>query len=186
MAGPVTGAEVGGAAERVDSAFRRSALYVALAAASIATFGSLYFSEVRGLEPCALCWYQRILMYPLVAIISIGLLRRDRGVPAYVLPLSVTGIAVATYHYLVQARVIHHSIACERGVPCSGRYIDWFGFVTIPFLALVAFVVISLATSAARSGDWTLVGLPGRPWREVVATIAASLVLIAVLHLLLG
>ena len=30
----------------------------------VATLGSLYFSEIRGFEPCTLCWYQRILMYP--------------------------------------------------------------------------------------------------------------------------
>ena len=64
----------------------RNGLYLALIAASTAMFGSLYFSEVAGYLPCSLCWYQRILMYPLVAILSVGLVRRDQGLPYYVLP----------------------------------------------------------------------------------------------------
>lgn len=178
--------EAGGFLDSLDIAFRERALYVALAAAWIATVGSLYFSEVRGLVPCALCWYQRILMYPLALIIAVGLLRRDRGVPAYILPLSVAGIVVATYHYLVQARVFDHSIACEQGVPCAARYINWFGFVTIPLLALVAFAVVSLATSASRSGEWATAGGPDRPWTAVGATIGGSIILIAVLHIAFG
>ena len=50
---------------------------LALLVALVATLGSLYYSEVRGFIPCTLCWYQRILMYPLVAILLVGLLRRS-------------------------------------------------------------------------------------------------------------
>lgn len=55
--------------------------HIALLAAWIATCGSLFFSEVLGWVPCVLCWYQRILMYPLALLLAIGIVRRDRGLP---------------------------------------------------------------------------------------------------------
>lgn len=45
----------------------------------VATLGSLYFSEVRGYEPCELCWYQRILMYPIVLITLVAYIQKTHG-----------------------------------------------------------------------------------------------------------
>ena len=84
--------------ERLD----RYSLYIALLAAWIALLGSLYFSEVKGFLPCDLCWIQRILMYPLSVILTVGLLRRDENLPLLVLPLSTLGVFVALYHYLLE------------------------------------------------------------------------------------
>jgi disulfide bond formation protein DsbB len=123
----------------------RIPVYLAILVAWVAMLGSLYFSEVAGFVPCKLCWYQRILMYPLALILPIAALRRDDGVPAYVLPFSVTGIFVSTYHYLLQkTNIFSGSSVCTGGVPCNIAYINWLGFITIPFLALTAFVIISL------------------------------------------
>jgi disulfide bond formation protein DsbB len=73
----------------------------ALLAAWVATCGSLFLSEVIGWTPCVLCWYQRILMYPLTVILAVGIWRRDRGVYLYVLPLSILGVGTSLYHYLL-------------------------------------------------------------------------------------
>jgi disulfide bond formation protein DsbB len=119
-------------------------LYIAWLVAIVATLGSLYFSEVRHFVPCTLCWYQRILMYPLVLILGVGSYRMDRHAFAYALPLSVLGMFVSTFHYLEQMVPGFAAEAlCTSGVPCSGRYIEWLGFITIPFLALIAFTIIS-------------------------------------------
>lgn len=118
--------------------------YIALLAAWIATSGSLFFSEVLGWTPCLLCWYQRILMYPLSIIIAMGLLRRDTRLHTYVLPFSLMGACVSLYHYLLQKTTWLPPPACSLGVPCNVDYINWFGFVTIPFLALTAFLIITL------------------------------------------
>ena len=114
--------------------------------AIVATGGSLYFSEVMKLPPCVLCWYQRIAMYPLVAILAVGILTRDARLRLYALPLSLIGLGIAIYHNLLYYGVIPESIApCTTGVSCTTRQIEWFGFITIPLLALVAFSVISIA-----------------------------------------
>ncbi len=129
-----------------SSLSKRAPLFVALLAAWVAMLGSLYFSEVAGFVPCKLCWIQRILMYPLTAILLVAVLRRDDGVPAYVLPFSLIGIGVSTYHYLLQKTdIFPESTVCAGGVPCSIAYINWLGFITIPFLALTAFVIISIS-----------------------------------------
>jgi disulfide bond formation protein DsbB len=116
----------------------------ALLVAIVATLGSLYYSEVRNFVPCVLCWYQRILMYPLVAIILVGLISRDEYLPRYVLPLSVLGIFVSTYHYMVQWGLIGGSNVCVAGVPCTARYVNYLGFITIPFQALIGFILITI------------------------------------------
>lgn len=120
-------------------------LYIALAQAIIATLGSLFFSEVMNLPPCVLCWYQRIAMYPLVAILAVGIIRKNKDIPLFVLPLSLVGLAISIYHNLLYWGIIPESIApCMAGVSCTTKFFEWFGFITIPFLALVAFIVINV------------------------------------------
>jgi disulfide bond formation protein DsbB len=122
---------------------QRPSAYLAFGTALAAMLGSLYYSEIVGFVPCTLCWYQRILMYPLTVIILVGLLREDASLPAYVLPLSILGIGMSSYHYLLQLGIISHSAACSVGIPCGLRYVNYFGFVTIPLMALTAFVIIT-------------------------------------------
>lgn len=118
--------------------------YIAWVQALVATLSSLYLSEILHWTPCILCWYQRILMYPLVLIIGVGILRKSKDLPYFVLPMSVLGILVAFYHYLLQWGIIPESAApCALGVSCTVKYAMWFGFITIPFLSLVAFSVIT-------------------------------------------
>jgi len=116
-----------------------------LAAAWTATLGSLYLSEILKFVPCTLCWYQRILMYPLAIILLVGLLRRDKGVFLYALPFSIMGIGVSTYHYLLQKTdLFTHSAVCNSSIPCTATWINLYDFITIPFLALTAFLTITL------------------------------------------
>lgn len=129
-------------------------LYPAWVVALVATLGSLYFSEIRGFVPCTLCWYQRILMYPLVLILGVATYRQDERGFAYSLPLSVAGILVATYHVLDQNVPGFGAPAlCAAGVPCSAKYINWLGFISIPVLSLTAFALITamLLVSRARA-----------------------------------
>lgn len=119
--------------------------YFAWIVVIVATFGSLYYSEIARLVPCIFCWYQRIFMYPLVFIIAIGILTKDKKMPFYVLPLSSIGTVIALYHYFLQRGIIPVTLGpCQLGVSCATRYIEWFGFITIPFLSLLAFVTITI------------------------------------------
>ncbi|WP_042147175.1 disulfide oxidoreductase [Paucisalibacillus sp. EB02] len=111
----------------------------------IAMGGSLFFSEQMGLIPCTLCWYQRIVMYPLTIFLGIAVYKNDREIYKYVLPMSIIGMIISGYHYALQKTpTLQEFSMCTNGVPCSGQYINWFGFVTIPFLALIAFTLITM------------------------------------------
>lgn len=82
-------------------------------------------------------------MYPLVLLITIGILKKDKNLPLYVVPLSILGSLVAFYQYLLQLGIIPESaIPCVIGVSCSSRYVNLLGFITFPFLSLAAFAVI--------------------------------------------
>ena len=119
--------------------------YCAWIIALVATIGSLFFSEVMQLPPCVLCWYQRIAMYPLVIIIGVGIITRDKGFKNYALPVCLIGLAISVYHNLLYYGLIPESITpCAEGVSCTSRQIEWLGFITIPLLALTAFVSVSL------------------------------------------
>lgn len=121
-------------------------LQLAWTQAVVATLGSLYFSEVLKFPPCVLCWYQRILMYPLAIIILVGILRKDKGIHWYVVPLSIGGFLIAAYHNLLYYKILPESIApCMLGVSCTTKYIEWLGFITIPLLSLIAFTVITVS-----------------------------------------
>jgi disulfide bond formation protein DsbB len=122
-------------------------LFIAWAASVIAMFGSLFFSEILKFEPCELCWYQRILMYPLVIILGIAIIRKDFRISLYSMVLSAIGACISLYHYSIQKIpfMAENAISCGR-IPCTGQYINWLGFITIPFLALVAFITIFICS----------------------------------------
>ncbi|CAH0192501.1 Disulfide bond formation protein C [Peribacillus sp. Bi96] len=100
----------------------------------IAMFGSLYFSEIKQNEPFALCWYQRIIIYPFTIILGIAIIRKDHWICLYTMIVTAIGAFIPTYRYFVQKVSFFpdHTLACGR-VPCIGQYIDVFGFITIPF-----------------------------------------------------
>ena len=168
--------------------FSRTSLYIALAAAWTAMLGSLYFSEVLHYVPCILCWYQRILMYPLAAILIVGLLRRDGNLPYYVLPFTVLGQGVSTYHYLLEKTDIFDATAtCLSGVPCTTIWINWLGFITIPFLAMTAFFIITImALLAITYGEPVFEERGNAPWRQVGATVGVVVIAFALLYQLRG
>jgi disulfide bond formation protein DsbB len=117
--------------------------YLAFGMTLIATLASLYLSEIRQLPPCVLCWYQRVCMYPLAIILGIGILRGDRKLYQYVLPLAGIGWLIALYHSLLQWKIIPDALApCVAGISCTTIQVNLLGFITIPFMALAAFTLI--------------------------------------------
>ncbi|MEO8083515.1 MAG: disulfide oxidoreductase [Ardenticatenales bacterium] len=180
--------------DRIDDALRRYGLHAAFIVALVATLGSLYFSNVRLYKPCVLCWYQRIFMYPLTLSLAGGIIARDgRRTARYVIPPALAGTAVATYHVLLQKTDwLPETPACVIDVPCSAGYIFWLGFITIPVLSLIAFLLILLCVSATLSAVEVSGGQGGalgagtgdtvrRRWLTVVGTVVAVVVVFVVI-----
>ena len=123
---------------------KKYGLYIAWTISLLAMAGSLYFSNVLGFPPCVLCWYQRIVMYPLVVLLAVGIIYKDTKVYRPALILSSIGTGIAVYHNLLYAKIIPESLApCSAGVSCTTKFIQYYGFITIPFLSLVAFIIIT-------------------------------------------
>lgn len=119
-------------------------VFLAWLVATISTLGALFLGEVMGFTPCVLCWYQRISMFPLVLILAAGLFPFDPKVVRYALPLAFAGLLIAVFHLLLTEGIIPESVTpCTQGVPCSQVLVEWFGFVTIPLLAVGAFLAIT-------------------------------------------
>ncbi|WP_126444490.1 disulfide bond formation protein B [Sulfuricystis multivorans] len=129
-------------------------VFAAWLVAATATLGALFFGEVMGLPPCLLCWYQRICMFPLALILPLGLAAQDRHIVRYALPLAMIGLAIALFHQALVSGWVPKSLEpCARGVPCSKTVVEWFGFLTLPWLSIAAFAaIVLLLTLAFRQG----------------------------------
>lgn len=128
--------------QKIFGLLNKNADYGLWAIGTLSIFGSLYYSEVAHLIPCLLCWWQRVLMYPIAIIMTVGILRNDKAAPLYTLPLSVIGLFISGYHSLLQWGVIKESVlncSVQSAVSCAKADINYFGFITIPFLAFLGF-----------------------------------------------
>ena len=130
-------------------------LWAAFAVAAIGTGGSLFFSEIAHFVPCELCWFQRICMYPLSAATLLAAIAGEHRVARYLLPLPLVGAGVSVYHLLVENGIVGQSSACFVSAPggCATKWIDEFGYVTIPTLALTGFLLLIVFLALAATGN---------------------------------
>ena len=120
--------------------------------AAVSTLGSLFFSEVMELIPCVLCWYQRIFLFPLAIILLTGLFPLDKKVVNYALPLAIIGLLFTVYHCLLFFGVIPENLQpCSQGVSCTDDNMELFGFLPIPLLGLIAFLMIIILLLKTRT-----------------------------------
>lgn len=155
------GPKLGGRARALLDALGPRAGVLAAAAAIVTTAGSLYYSEIVGYLPCELCWFQRITMYPLSAILVVGLLRRDRSASWYALPFVVVGAPLALYHWLVErVPALAEGSSCSAFVPCTIPYFQELGYVTLAFMDLSAFLLIGALLVVARRATGAVPVLP--------------------------
>lgn len=146
--------------EKETSGTQEMVLYFIFLFAFVSMLGSLYYSTYGdpvkniitgqffpidgGFPPCELCWFARILMYPISFISLIGLVKEDKRFTDYVLPLSTIGIFLEIFHYGLQKFNFPNPFKCTMAVPCSALQVQYFGFVTIPLLALISFTAITI------------------------------------------
>lgn len=134
--------------QRVSRIVNRKIISLTFTVALIATLGSLFYSEVIGFEPCKLCWYQRILMYPQVVILGLSLKKESLFPTKQIFLLSIIGACLSIYHYLSQLGLTA-SLSCSTlgySSTCSQRFVLEFGYITIPLMALTAFLLITLSS----------------------------------------
>jgi disulfide bond formation protein DsbB len=141
---------------RLREAVTPLALPFAWLVAALATLGSLYLSEIAGLIPCQLCWFQRIAIYPLVLLLGIAAVRGELYVAKrYFIWLPLVGAGLSTYHYQLERFPSQPALSCGLGEPsCAQAVLNIFGFVSVPFMALAAFLLIIAVLLMARdTGD---------------------------------
>jgi disulfide bond formation protein DsbB len=144
-------------------------LPLAFMIALTATLGSLYYSGIANFRPCRLCWWQRIMMYPMVPVLGIAALRRETIGAFYALPLALGGLGYSIYH--TQLRWWPgDSTTCDIDAPCSAIWVDTFGFVSIPFMALCGFIAITglLIARLLLNRDPSVVEARPSLWKSIV------------------
>lgn len=125
---------------------KKNALYGAFAVSLIAMLGSLYFSEVLKLPPCVLCWYQRVMMYPVPLLLGFAVYKKNRDLVAPAIVLTTVGWLIAIYHNLLYFQILPESVApCVAGISCTTKFTGFLAVLPIPLQALVGFSVILIA-----------------------------------------
>ncbi len=126
------------------NALGRKGLLLAFAIAVSAVSLSLFYSEIAGFEPCKLCWFQRIFMYPQIILLGIALLKKDFKIVNYALPLALIGSVFALYHNYIYygGQSILPCSAFGLGVSCTRRYVFELGYITIPLMSLTSFLLL--------------------------------------------
>ena len=120
-------------------------MFFAWIVVTVATLGSLFFSEVMDVPVCKLCWYQRIAMYPLVLILAVGLFPHDPKVVRIAGPMAALGWFIALFQVLLIAGIIPESAQpCVQGIPCSETHLSLLGFLNIPSLSFITFSLIGV------------------------------------------
>lgn len=141
-----------GPIEPLFATFRPVAYELATAVAWGCMLGSLYLSEIANFRPCRLCWIQRGFMYPAAILLLVGLVTGRRWLfGRLALVLSVLGLPVSIFHRVEEA-VGGFGNVCEIDNPCSLKWIEEYGFVTIPTMAGIGFasIIVFVLLSADR------------------------------------
>lgn len=121
---------------------------IAAAVALTAMGGSLYLSEVANYEPCNLCWVQRAFMYPSAILLVVSLVTKNRRWAGVAGILAFVGLPVSIFHRFEQANIIEGGV-CSDSTPCSSKWINEFGFITIPTMAGFGFAAIAALVGAS-------------------------------------
>lgn len=121
-----------------------------LVIAAVAMLSSLYYSEYANFTPCELCWFQRIAMYPLAVLLLIAVASRSRLDSRYVVAMAGIGLVISIYHYQLELFPDQAQICTGGVVSCSVRFVEEFGFVSIPFMAGAGFLSVLLL----QLGEW--------------------------------
>jgi disulfide bond formation protein DsbB len=106
-----------------------------------------WFNPALGIPACTLCWYARVLMFPILPLSLVGIYKNDIKFTDYIIPLAILGIILDIYHYALQMKWINTSIACTPGgVDCASATVNYFGFITMPFICGMLFLLILIAS----------------------------------------
>jgi len=120
----------------------KHALALGFLVSLFAMAGSLSYSEIVGWEPCFLCWWQRIFIYPQVVLLGIALWKRDLAVWRYVIPLALIATAISLYHTNIQWGGFSLTPCPATGPSCDKVFSKEFGYITIPLMALSASIYL--------------------------------------------
>ena len=147
--------------EKRDSHFfylflkKRGLLIVFLISLS-ATLGSLIYSNVIGFDPCVLCIWQRVFLFPQVIILGVALRKKYPQIVDYLIPLTIIGGLIALYHVYISLGFNQLGIPCGANpgeTSCLIEYVKEFGYITIPVMSLTTYIYLLVMQIFVKKND---------------------------------
>lgn len=151
------GRKLKGGLRRLMDSVADNAFVLGLLIVVAGAFASLFYSMVAEFEPCTLCWWQRVLLFPQAAIFGAALYakRKGDGMRTALLSsavLSAAGALIAAYQYYAQMWNVGLLSACgAAGASCAQIFFVAFGYITIPMMALSGFLALVLIALVAST-----------------------------------
>ena len=129
-------------------------LYLAWILSCTITLASLYLSEIKHIEPCSLCWYERLSLFPLTIFLGVALYKSFFSVFSYVIAFPALGLIVSALHIALQEIPSFHPKVCSSAVSCAIKHSIGLGAISIPMVAFATFLilVVLLCVGKPRQG----------------------------------
>lgn len=140
---------------------KRITLRVVFAMSLLATLWSLYlskygdpianlvaldfFNTTNWIPACDMCWYIRIVMFPLPIISAIALWKDDYKIFHTILFLALIGLWLSVYKYGIQYWGRESALCDWRALtPCSSKDVEYFWFMSMAFFGMLSFSLMSI------------------------------------------
>lgn len=124
---------------------QKTCLYLAWVVSFVISLGSLYLSELKHLEPCSLCWYERLSLFPLVILLGVAVYKDFLNIFPYVIAFPVVGLLFSGFHVAMQEIPGFHPIkVCSTTLSCATKQSIGLGFISPPMIAFGTFLILMI------------------------------------------
>lgn len=117
---------------------KKFALFIPWLLVCIGTVASLFFSEFKQANPCTLCWYQRMMLFPMAIILGIAAFRNAYRIIIYVLPLTILGLLISAYHVIMLKFFSQKDFCPDCILKAAPNDVT-----LLPVLSLIAFIILN-------------------------------------------
>lgn len=143
--------------QKITKFLNKYGLLLATFSAWVFSLSSLSLSILLGLEPCTLCWYQRIFLFSVTILLLVIFIKKDTKALIYPYILAVCGALVAIYHYFIQmmsnlnlAGALSTVCSIDSTIDCAINYFIYFNYITISLMSLTSFVLVIIFIKYAK------------------------------------
>lgn len=133
-------------------------LYILAIISGCSILGALVYEYIYNTEPCYMCWWGRIFLFPIFPISLLALKYKITNIAKIISLLAGLGLVVAIYHYYFHFNV--YVLGNILSMPCdtnpltpscvNNNGVLVFGLFTIPAMGILNFISMILLANKIK------------------------------------